>query len=70
MTNRGEPTKEEVYKSAKEMHTALDNRLQMLLKKTYLTEEEEVEVKVLKKKKLYFKDLMEKAAEELKEGEG
>ncbi|HEY3278454.1 MAG TPA: hypothetical protein VGJ94_17695 [Syntrophorhabdaceae bacterium] len=70
MTNRGEPTKEEVYKNAKEQHTALDNRLQMLLKKTYLTEEEEVEVKVLKKKKLYFKDLMEKAAEELKKGEG
>jgi hypothetical protein len=68
MTDRGEPTKEDVFRNAKEQHAALDSRLQMLLKKPYLSEDEELEVKVLKKKKLYFKDLMEKTAEELKKG--
>ena len=57
------------YTNAKEQHAALDNRLQMLLKKAYLTDDEELEVKVLKKKKLYFKDLMEKAAKEPKKGD-
>lgn len=69
MTDRGEPTKEDVYRNAKEQHAALDNRLQMLQKKPYLSEDEETEIKVLKKKKLYFKDLMERTAEELKRGE-
>lgn len=40
-----------------------------MLKKPYLTEEEELEVKVLKKKKLYFKDIMERLKEEIGEGE-
>ena len=31
----------------------------MLLRKAFLSEAEEVEVRVLKKKKLYYKDLME-----------
>jgi hypothetical protein len=31
------------------------------------TEDEELEMKLLKKKKLYFKDLMEKIAEEMKQ---
>ncbi|HVN96010.1 MAG TPA: hypothetical protein VMT62_06245 [Syntrophorhabdaceae bacterium] len=37
----------------------MDKRLQILLKKPYLTDEEELEVRVLKKKKLYYKDIME-----------
>ncbi len=70
MKDRGEASKEETYRNAKEQHAALEARLQMLLKKAYLSEDEEVEIKVLKKKKLYYKDLMEKAAEELNKGEG
>jgi hypothetical protein len=68
MTDQGGPTKEDVLRNAKEQHTALDNRLQMLSKKPYLSEDDELEIKVLKKKKLYFKDLMERTAEELKKG--
>lgn len=52
-------SKEDVYEEAKSRHTSLDRRLQMLLKKPFLTESEEVEVRELKKKKLYYKDLME-----------
>ncbi len=60
-------TKEDIYKRAKSQHTTLDRRLQMLLKKPYLTAQEEMEVKVLKKKKLYFKDIMENTKEEMNE---
>ena len=70
MTEHGERTKEEMYHDAKEQHTALDTRLQMLQKKPYLTSDDELEIMTLKKKKLYFKDLMEKAAEEMRRGEG
>ena len=69
MTDKELTRKEDLYKSAREQHAALDSRLQMLLKKPYLTDDEELEVKVLKKKKLYFKDLMEKTGEEIKRGE-
>jgi hypothetical protein len=65
MTDQGALTKEDILKNAKEQHTALDNRLQMLLKKPYLSGDEELEITVLKKKKLYFKDIMEKTAAEL-----
>jgi hypothetical protein len=47
------------------MHKSLDEKLQMLQAKPYLTEDEELEMKLLKKKKLYFKDLMEQIKEEL-----
>jgi len=62
-------SKEDIYNRAKSQHTILDRRLQMLLKKPYLTEDEEMEVKVLKKQKLYFKDIMERISDELKKGE-
>jgi hypothetical protein len=52
--------KMDLYSEAKSEHTSLESRLQMLLKKPFLTEREEVEVRELKKKKLYYKDLMEK----------
>jgi hypothetical protein len=52
--------KEDSYSEAKSQHTSLDRRLQMLLKKPFLTESEEIEVRELKKRKLYYKDLMER----------
>lgn len=62
-------SKEDIYSQAKSQHETLDRRLQMLLKKPYLTADEEREVMVLKKKKLYFKDIMERVGEEMrKEG--
>jgi uncharacterized protein YdcH (DUF465 family) len=61
-------SKEDIYNRAKNQHAILDKRLQMLLKKPYLTEDEEMEVKVLKKQKLYFKDIMERISVELKKG--
>ena len=64
-------SKEEIYNRAKSQHALLDRRLQMLLKKPYLTAEEELEIRVLKKKKLYLKDTMDNAAKlhEVKEKE-
>ncbi|HVN26007.1 MAG TPA: hypothetical protein VMT71_18710 [Syntrophorhabdales bacterium] len=60
--------REDLYNDAKNHHTSLDLRLQMLLKKPFLTESEEVEVRELKKKKLYYKDLMEKLKKGQPEG--
>ncbi len=61
--------KEDIYQDAKAQHSTLDRRIQMLSRKAYLTNEEEMEIKVLKKKKLYLKDIMERVQEELKRGE-
>lgn len=63
-------SKEEIYKQYKARHAILDRRLQILLDRPYLTEEEEVEIRNIKKEKLYYKDLMEKITEEIKKGEG
>lgn len=62
-------SKEDIYNQAKTQHATLDRRLQMLMKKPYLTADEEMEVMVLKKKKLYFKDIMERVGEELAKGD-
>jgi len=62
-------SKEDIYNRVKTQHATLDRRLLMLMKKSYLSADEEMEVKVLKKKKLYFKDIMEKVGEELKKGD-
>jgi hypothetical protein len=62
-------SKEDIYNRVKTQHATLDRRLQMLMKKSYLTSDEEMEVKVLKKKKLYFKDIMERVGEELRKGD-
>jgi hypothetical protein len=56
--------KEERYNEARILHKSLDEKLQMLQAKPYLTEDEELEVKLLKKKKLYFKDIMERIKDE------
>jgi hypothetical protein len=60
-------SKEELYNEAKNHHTSLDLRLQMLRKKPFLTESEEIEVLELKKRKLFFKDIMERMKEEQKD---
>jgi len=60
-------SKEEMYNEARILHKSLDEKLQMLQTKPYLTEDEELEVKLLKKKKLYFKDMMERIKAELQE---
>jgi hypothetical protein len=60
---------EDIYNRVKTQHATLDRRLQMLMKKSYLTADEEMEVKVLKKKKLYLKDTMERVGEELRKGD-
>lgn len=60
---------QEVYDQYKGQHATLDRRIQMLLKKSYLTEAEEREIKILKKKKLYFKDLMESLADSIQRKE-
>jgi hypothetical protein len=56
--------KEDRYNEARILHKSLDEKLQMLQAKAYLTEDEELEIKILKKKKLYFKDMMERIKEE------
>ena len=61
-------SKDHLYNEAKSHHTSLDRRLQMLLKKPFLTESEEVEVRELKKKKLHYKDLMERLKNEGSKG--
>jgi hypothetical protein len=58
-------SKEEQYNEARILHKSLDEKLQMLQVKAFLTEDEELEVKLLKKKKLHFKDIMENLREEI-----
>jgi len=62
-----EKSKEELYNEARILHKSLDEKLQMLQEKAYLTSEEELEVKLLKKRKLFYKDTMERLKEEMKE---
>ncbi|HEX2965527.1 MAG TPA: hypothetical protein VHO84_07065 [Syntrophorhabdaceae bacterium] len=50
---------EEQYNEARILHKSLDEKMQMLLAKSYLTEDEELEIKLLKKRKLHYKDIME-----------
>jgi hypothetical protein len=57
-------TKEERYNEARIMHKSLDEKLQMLQEKPYLNEDEELEMRLLKKNKLHFKDIMERIKEE------
>ncbi len=57
-------TKDERYNEARVLHKSLDDKLQILQAKHCLTDDEELEIKLLKKNKLYYKDLMEKIKEE------
>lgn len=56
--------REELYREAKAMHQSLHEQLQVLQDKAFLTPQEEQEMKVLKKKKLYYKDVMESLKEQ------
>jgi len=58
-------SKEEQYNEARIMHKSYDEKLQILQEKPYLTADEEMEVKLLKKRKLYYKDIMERLRREL-----
>jgi hypothetical protein len=51
--------RKDIYEAARGVHVSLERRLAMLLKKPFLSEDEEIEMKVLKKKKLFYKDIME-----------
>ena len=54
-------TKEnEEFRKAKETHAEYAKQLDELEKKAFLTPQDDVEIKILKKKKLACKDLMEK----------
>jgi hypothetical protein len=57
-------SREERYNEARILHKSLDEKLQVLQAKPYLTEDEELEIKLLKKRKLYYKDIMENLREE------
>jgi len=50
----------EEFLKAKQTHTQLAKQLEELERKAYLTPQDEIEVKILKKKKLVAKDQMEK----------
>ena len=58
-------SKEERYSEARSLHQSYDEKLRALQEKPYLTAEEELEVKLLKKRKLYCKDIMERLRGEL-----
>ena len=50
----------EDFVKAKQAHTQLARQLEELEKKAFLTPQDEMEIKILKKKKLAFKDQMER----------
>ena len=50
----------EEFLKAKQTHSQLAKQLEELEKKPFLTPQDEIEIKVLKKKKLVYKDEMEK----------
>jgi hypothetical protein len=52
-------SKKDLYETAKGLHGSLERRLMMLMRKSFLSQDEEIEMKVLKKRKLYCKDIME-----------
>ena len=50
----------EDFLKAKQAHAQLARQLEELEKKPFLTPQDEMEIKILKKKKLAFKDQMER----------
>lgn len=50
----------EEFLKAKQTHSQLAKQLEELEKKPFLTPQDEVEIKIIKKKKLAIKDQMEK----------
>lgn len=51
---------DEEFKKIKKAHAELSSQLDELEKKPYLTPQDEMEIKIIKKKKLAYKDEMEK----------
>jgi uncharacterized protein YdcH (DUF465 family) len=51
---------DEAFLKAKQTHTQLVKQLEELERKAYITPQDEMEIKILKKKKLAAKDQMEK----------
>lgn len=66
MTNKEEELIErlmrenEDFSKAKQAHAQLAKQLEELENKTFVTPQDEIEIKILKKKKLAFKDQMER----------
>ena len=58
-------SKEELYNEACALHKSLDEKLWKLQEKPFLTEDEEMEIKLLKKRKLHYKDIMESLKQEI-----
>ncbi|OGP91647.1 MAG: hypothetical protein A2156_15370 [Deltaproteobacteria bacterium RBG_16_48_10] len=50
----------EVFRKAKQTHSELAKQLDEMENKPFLTPQDEIEIKILKKKKLVYKDQMEK----------
>jgi hypothetical protein len=50
----------EEFLKTKQSHTQLSKQLEELEKKPFLTPQDEIEIKIIKKKKLALKDQMEK----------
>jgi uncharacterized protein len=50
----------EEFRKAKELHSGLARQLDEMEQKSHLTPQDEIDIKILKKKKLAFKDQMEK----------
>ena len=50
----------EVFRAMKERHAALEDQLHQFEKKPCLTPQDELEIKKIKKRKLLFKDKMQK----------
>ncbi len=53
-------TENEDFRKAKQSHLELARQLEEMESKPYLTPQDEIEIKILKKKKLAYKDQMEK----------
>ncbi len=51
---------DEDFKKIKKAHTELAGQLDEIEKKPFLTPQDEIEIKIIKKKKLVYKDEMEK----------
>jgi len=64
MTDQGK-SKEEQYNEARILHKSLGEKIEALQARPYLTEDEELEMKLLKKRKLHYKDIMEGLKAEL-----
>ena len=52
-------SKEDQYNEARILHQSVADKIDLLQAKPFLTDDEELEVKLLKKRKLHYKDIME-----------